>query len=69
VRLNILVALAYLKKLKFEPSLVVIKVSEFRVPVLPTLEINVLHLEPGLLAVAQEEHLLGVVDHEDPLVS
>lgn len=36
---------------------------------LPTLEIDVLHLEPGLLAITQEEHLLGVVDHEDPLVS
>ncbi len=46
-----------------------IESSEFRVPVFPALEVDMLHPEPGLLAVAQEEHELGVPDHEEFLVS
>ena len=51
------------------PSLVMIKTSEFGMPMLSAFEINVFHFEPGLLAIAQKECLLGMIDHEDPLVS
>ena len=37
-------------------------------PVFLALKIKLRHSEPVLLAVAAEEHLLGVIDHKDALV-
>ena len=45
-----------------------IKRSEFRVPVFPASEVDILHPEPGLLAIAEEEGVLGMADHEQLLV-